>query len=73
MSETHFENTQGMQTCVIDKLLQWDKIENFHAGVIEAQSDLRRGLLRNPREVEVRLAGLGLVSRKQTRNHCDST
>lgn len=71
MSEIHLETPQSMQTRIIDKLLQWDRIGNFRAGVIEAQSDLHRGLLRNPREVEIKLAGLGLVSRKRTRNHCD--
>lgn len=51
-----------MEICIIDKLLLWDRVGDFYAQVIEAQSDLRCGLLRNPREVEVKLAADGRVS-----------
>lgn len=63
--------TPNMQTRIIDKLLQWDRVENFHRVVIEAQSDLQRGLLRNPREVEVQLAADGRVSHEY-QSCCDS-
>lgn len=59
-----------MQTGIIDKLLEWGRLDSFSTLVIEAQSDLRRGLLLNPHEVEVKLANKGRVSHDQ--NHCDS-
>lgn len=61
-SESPLATTPNMQTRIIDKLLQWDGVENFHHVVIKAQSDLQRGLLRNPREVEVQLAADGRSS-----------
>ena len=63
------ETTPNMQTRIIDKLLQWDRVENFRHFVIKAQSDLQRGLLRNPREVEVQLAADGRVSYKHQSYH----
>lgn len=54
-----------MQTLIIDKLLQWDRVGSFHDQVIHAQSDLRRGLLLDPREVEVKLVGDGRVSHQR--------
>lgn len=51
-----------MQKCIIDSLLQWDGAQSFHGAITEVQSDLRRGLLLSPREVEVKLAVNGRVS-----------
>lgn len=60
-----------MQTRIIDKLLQTDIVHSFHDPVIKTQFDLQRGLLRNPREVEVQLATDGMVSHKH-QNYEDS-
>ncbi|MCJ1466304.1 hypothetical protein MMC07_004923 [Pseudocyphellaria aurata] len=58
-AEWSSENNQTMQTSIIDKLLQWERVESFRTLIIEAQSDLRCGLLLNPHEVEVKLAKRG--------------
>lgn len=51
-----------MERSIIDKLLQWDGVVSFRDAVIQAQHDLRCGLLLNPREVEVKLVVDGRVS-----------
>lgn len=58
------ETTQNMQTHIIEKLQQWDSTDDFRTPIIEAQSDLHRGWLLNPREVEVKLVADGQVSDK---------
>ena len=60
--ETPSETIPNMQKCIIDRLLQWDGAQSFHGAITEVQSDLRRGLLLSPREVEVKLAVNGRVS-----------
>lgn len=52
----------NMQTCIIDKLLQWERAYIFYVPLVQAQSDLRHGLLLNPHELEVTLAAYGRVS-----------
>lgn len=46
---------QFMQTRIIDKLLQWQQSKKFFQPVSKTQASLRRGLLCNPREVQVML------------------
>lgn len=66
-----FEANQKIQKHIIDKLLQWDRVEAFRGPVIAAQSDLRRGLLLNLREVEIKLVADGRVSHGD-QNYIDS-
>lgn len=55
-------NFLEIKTYMIDPLMQRYGLDDFRDHIIETESFLQRGLLHNPREVELKLAFVGQVS-----------
>ncbi|MCJ1462069.1 hypothetical protein MMC07_000669 [Pseudocyphellaria aurata] len=56
------ENLQMITTHVIDPLMRWEGVNDFRDQIINSKDFLHRGLLRNPRELELKLAFDGRLS-----------
>lgn len=62
VSNTPSKHVQLIKDDILDLLLQWDILGDFHDHINKTESLLHRGLLRNAREVELKLAFVGEVS-----------